>query len=104
MRAAGRFGVNVLAEQHDAYVRRAAPAGADRFAGVDHRTTAAGVPVLADALAFLECAIEAEHPAGDHWIVVGRVTRLGFDAAASPLVAFAGGFNGLRPLPLAPAS
>ena len=54
MRAAGRFGVNVLAEQHDAYVRRAAPAGADRFAGVDHRTTAAGVPVLADALAFLE--------------------------------------------------
>src|SRR5207237_5611730 len=32
MRRTGRFGVNVLGQQHEAFVRRATPAGADRFA------------------------------------------------------------------------
>jgi hypothetical protein len=29
-----------------------------------------GIPLLTDALATLECEIVAEHPTGDHWIVV----------------------------------
>ena len=75
MRRAGRFGVNVLGEAHEPYVRAAAPAGADRFAGIAWSRTASGVPRLAGAIAFLECAIDAEHRAGDHWIVVGHVER-----------------------------
>src|SRR5918912_680022 len=35
MRRAGRFGVNVLGRQHEDFARRATPAGADRFAGLD---------------------------------------------------------------------
>jgi 3-hydroxy-9,10-secoandrosta-1,3,5(10)-triene-9,17-dione monooxygenase reductase component len=65
MRRARRFGVNLLGAQHEDYVRRAAPADADRFAGIDWELTPSGVPRLGDALAFLECAIDAEHPAGD---------------------------------------
>ena len=72
---ARRFGVNVLGREHEGFARRAAPAGADRFAGLDGRSAAAASRCSRDALAALECEIVAEHPAGDHWIVVGRVTR-----------------------------
>ena len=88
MRRAGRFGVNVLGEAHAEYVRAAAPAGADRFAGVAWSRTDGGVPRLAGAITFLECSIEAEHRAGDHWIVVGRVERA-LTAPGLPLLTWA---------------
>ena len=52
-----------------------------------------GVPLLTDALATLECEIVAEHPAGDHWIVVGRVDDLRISPINDPLVFFAGAFR-----------
>ena len=55
---------------------RATPAGTDRFAGLDWQPGHRGIPLLTDALATLECEIVAEHPTGDHWIVVGRVDNL----------------------------
>jgi flavin reductase (DIM6/NTAB) family NADH-FMN oxidoreductase RutF len=54
------------------------------------------VPLLRDALAWLECEIVAEHPAGDHWIVVGRVDDLHISALSQPLVFFGGEFASLR--------
>jgi 3-hydroxy-9,10-secoandrosta-1,3,5(10)-triene-9,17-dione monooxygenase reductase component len=93
MRRAGRFGVNVLGRQHERFAIRATPAGADRFAGVDWELGRGGLPLLTDALAFLECEIVAEHPAGDHWIVVGRVDDLRISPINEPLVFFAGGFR-----------
>ena len=88
MRHAGRFTVHVLAAEHAGFVRRAAPAGADRFAEPD---------VLRDALASIECDIASEHAAGDHWIVVGRVRRLHAAAEGRPLVYFAGRFGVFEP-------
>ena len=35
MRRTGRFGVNILARQHERFAKRATPAGADRFAGLN---------------------------------------------------------------------
>jgi flavin reductase (DIM6/NTAB) family NADH-FMN oxidoreductase RutF len=70
MRRAGRLGVNVLGRDRESFVVRATPAGADRFADLDWEPGRDGVPLLTDALASLECEIVAEHPAGDHWIVV----------------------------------
>ncbi|MGZ6682299.1 MAG: flavin reductase family protein [Solirubrobacteraceae bacterium] len=96
MRRAGCFGVNVLGRQHERFVARAAPAGADRFAGLDWERGHAGVPLLCDALASLECEIVAEHPAGDHWIVVARVDALHVPPAKDPLVFFAGAFRALQ--------
>ena len=92
MRGARRFAVNVLARHHEDYVRRAVPPGADRFAGLDWRLGAGGTPVLPDALAVLVCALVAEHPAGDHWIVVGRVEAVRLRGPADPLVFFDGAF------------
>jgi 3-hydroxy-9,10-secoandrosta-1,3,5(10)-triene-9,17-dione monooxygenase reductase component len=77
-------------------VRRATPAGADRFAGLDWRFGAGGAPLLFDALATLECAIVAEHAAGDHWIVVGHVDHLRTSPAGEPLLFYAGQFAALR--------
>src|ERR671910_1498242 len=96
MRRAGRFAVNVLGRRHEQFAKRAAPAGADRFVGLDWEAGPHGSPRIADALAILECQIVAEHPAGDHWIVVGRVDHLSAAAIEEPLVFFAGEFGRLQ--------
>lgn len=88
MRAARGFAVHVLASRHGEFARRAAAPGADRFAEPD---------VLRDALAVIECDREAEHAAGDHSIVVGRVRRLQVSCDGDPLVYFAGGFGSFEP-------
>jgi 3-hydroxy-9,10-secoandrosta-1,3,5(10)-triene-9,17-dione monooxygenase reductase component len=93
MRRTGRFAVNVLARHHEPFARRATPPGADRFAGLDWEPGSSGLPLLCDALATLECEIVAEHPAGDHWIVVGQVSELHTTATKEPLVFFAGAFG-----------
>ena len=96
MRRTGRFGVNVLGHEYERFARRATPPGADRFAGLDWECGRAGVPLLTNALASLECQLVAEHPAGDHWIVVGRVDHLRISASNDPLIFFAGEFGALQ--------
>jgi len=96
MRRTGRFAVNVLARRHEGFARRATPAGSDRFAGLDWESGPHGSPLVTDALATLECQIVAEHPAGDHSIVVGRVDHLSAAGIEDPLVFFAGEFGGLQ--------
>jgi 3-hydroxy-9,10-secoandrosta-1,3,5(10)-triene-9,17-dione monooxygenase reductase component len=96
MRRAGWFGVNVLGHGHEAFARGAARAGADRFDGLRWALGHSGVPLVQDALATLECEIVAEHPAGDHWIVVGRVDDARLAPATDPLIFFAGGFGTVR--------
>jgi 3-hydroxy-9,10-secoandrosta-1,3,5(10)-triene-9,17-dione monooxygenase reductase component len=93
MRRTGRFAVNILGRQHKPFARRSTPAGADRFAGIDWQLGDTGVPLLTDAVASFECEIVAEHPAGDHWIVVGQVTDLHVSPVADPLIFFAGAFG-----------
>jgi 3-hydroxy-9,10-secoandrosta-1,3,5(10)-triene-9,17-dione monooxygenase reductase component len=94
MRRAKRLGISILGSRHEAFARRAAPAGADRFAGTDWALRR-GVPLLSHALAWLECELVAEHRAGDHWIVIAGVDRLRLFAADDPLVFFAGAYRHL---------
>jgi len=88
MRLARRFAVNVLAAHHGEFARRAAAPGADRFADP---------AVMRDALAVLQCDLEAEHAAGDHSIVVGRVRGLRVSSGTDPLVYFTGRLGGFEP-------
>ena len=96
MRRAGRFGVNVLGRQHERFAIRASPAGAERFVGLDWEPGRGGAPLVTDALVAVECEIVAEHPAGDHWIVLGRVEDVRTTASGDPLVFFAGAFAALE--------
>ena len=93
IRRARRFGVSVLARQHERFARSATPPGTDRFAGLDWDLGPGGLPLLTDALAALECEIVAEHPAGDHWIVVGHVHNMRVSPIKDPLIFFAGAFS-----------
>jgi len=96
MRRAGRFGVSVLDAAHAGGIRERAQPGADRLAGLDVDLLD-GVPIVRDALAALVCAIEAEHPAGDHTIVLGRVLAIRHGEERAPLVFFDGGFTTIPP-------
>jgi 3-hydroxy-9,10-secoandrosta-1,3,5(10)-triene-9,17-dione monooxygenase reductase component len=93
IRQTGRFGVNVLGRQHERFAVHATPRGADRFAGLDWKLGRTGVPLITDALASFECAIVAEHPTGDHWIIVGLVVHHHISPTENPLVFFAGAFR-----------
>jgi 3-hydroxy-9,10-secoandrosta-1,3,5(10)-triene-9,17-dione monooxygenase reductase component len=96
MRRTGRCGINILGRQHESFARRAALPGADRFAGLDWALGQGGAPLITDALSSFECEIVAEHPTGDHWIVVGRVDSMCTSPANDPLIFFDGAFRAVR--------
>jgi 3-hydroxy-9,10-secoandrosta-1,3,5(10)-triene-9,17-dione monooxygenase reductase component len=97
MREAGHFCVNVLAHDQTAVADIFASKGADKFAGVAWRPAESGAPILDGALAYVDCTLEAVHPAGDHDIVVGRVRALSSLREADPLLYHRGGFTTTRP-------
>ncbi len=91
----GAFTVNILGSHQEDVSRLFATRGADRFGTVAWRIGVGGSPVLDDVLAYLDCTIDAEHDAGDHVIVVGRVLDLGITAEASPLLFHRGTYGKL---------
>jgi 3-hydroxy-9,10-secoandrosta-1,3,5(10)-triene-9,17-dione monooxygenase reductase component len=93
IQAAGKFTVNVLNEHQEDVSRVFATKGADRFSRIGYRPSTNGSPILHDVLAYIDCDIEAEHDAGDHVIVVGRVLELGVLSEDGPLLFFRGGYG-----------
>ncbi|WP_169943915.1 flavin reductase family protein [Microbispora sp. H11081] len=97
LKAAGGLCVNVLAEDQREACERLAVSGGDKFTDLPWTLSPGGAPVLDGALAWIDCVVEAEHPAGDHVIVVARVTGLDRHADGGPLVFFGGRYGGFRP-------
>ncbi|WP_431898584.1 flavin reductase family protein [Nonomuraea sp. bgisy101] len=93
LRAARTLTVNVLAEHQQPVCAQLATKGGDKFAGLSWTRSPGGNPLLEGALAWLECSVEAEHPAGDHVIVVARVHQLDTHADGGPLLFFRGGYG-----------
>lgn len=59
----------------------------------------AGGPRIAGCVAALGCRLERVDEGGDHWILLGRVEELYFDAdSPDPLVWFGGKYRGLSAL------
>jgi len=75
LREAGRFVVNVLAGDQDDLARHFAASVPPiaMWNGIAVRDGGLDEPLLDGALAWLECRIAAEHPAGDHAFFVGEV-------------------------------
>ena len=99
IRRSGRFCVNVLAARQEAVCR--ALAGPRKFDDVDWTPSTTGMPRVTEAIAWIECEIDAVHDAGDHEIVVGRVLALEAGAASLPLLFFQGGYGRFAPLSFA---
>ena len=97
VREVGWFCVNILSEDQEAVCRAFAARGSKRFAGLGYRPARSGAPILSGVLAWIDCSIEAEHGAGDHVIVVGRVHDLGVAQEQRPLVFYQGGYGRYEP-------
>src|SRR5262245_55389208 len=96
---AGHFCINVLAEEQRELSRVFGSSGPHRFAGLTWSSTRDGAPVLDGVLAWAACQVEAVHPAGDHLVVVGRVTELGECSDGRPLLFYKGQYTGATALP-----
>ncbi|GAB5079165.1 flavin reductase family protein [Arthrobacter sp. AD-310] len=97
LRDAGSFTVNILPAEHQHLAGQFARSGTDKFAGVSHKASPLGNPVLDDALAWIDCELHAEYDGGDHTIVVAAVRHLSARQDAEPLLFFKGRFAGLSP-------
>lgn len=93
-RGARYFAVNVLAEEQRDIADRFARKGFDRFDGLKWSAGASGAPLLAGALATMECVVRQRVAAGDHDILVGEM--VGAHAAdGAPLIYFSSRFRSL---------
>lgn len=68
-----RFAVNVLAQGQDDIAEIFARYKGDRFAQVDHRIDAHGLPLIENAAAQFSCQTHQSIPMGDHSILIGQV-------------------------------
>jgi len=73
---AGRFCANILGADQQAECRQLATTGADKYADIPFRMSRNGSPILEDAIAWIDCAIEQVIDAGDHHFVLGRVLSM----------------------------
>ncbi|MGP8246285.1 MAG: flavin reductase family protein [Bryobacteraceae bacterium] len=93
-RAAGYFGLSVLAENQQSISERFARRGHNRFTGVPWHSGEFGVPLIDGCLAAMECAVDRRVSAGDHDILIGRMLRAHV-SEGRPLVHWAGNYRKL---------
>lgn len=65
------------------------------FDGYDWHACDKGVPLISHCLSRFECTQEAIHDAGDHAIIVGRVTRVNTQAG-KPLMFYSGQYGNFK--------
>lgn len=97
LHAKKRFGINVLRDDQrlisEYYARpERSHDQAEKQTGARFDRTSHGTPILADALAYLECRLNIEHIAGDHTIFIAEVEDVRFNAG-QPLLFFGGKYQ-----------
>lgn len=104
LRRTGRYAVNILGEGQralsDCFAGGPRPPedpasdrldDRDRLCGAEWRPGPAGLPVLVEAIASLECTLVDVHPAGDHDLFLARVdSATAAGAEPMPLLYYSG--------------
>jgi flavin reductase (DIM6/NTAB) family NADH-FMN oxidoreductase RutF len=101
LQASRRFTINVIGVADHALARRFArpdrPTGWSGLGGVELTRRDPDPPVLAQAAAWLDCAVRDVLPLGDHVCFVGEPLAMGRDPEARPLLYYRGRFHQLGP-------
>jgi 3-hydroxy-9,10-secoandrosta-1,3,5(10)-triene-9,17-dione monooxygenase reductase component len=85
-----QFCANVLADGQRELARVFASSAAGKFDSAGWSPAPAGTPVLDGALAWVTATVQTVHEAGDHQVVIGRVTGLGVCRAGPALLFYRG--------------
>lgn len=88
------FAINILRADQEALSRRFAMRGPKEVADLNWIHAVSGAPIMADALAYVDCRLAEILPGGDHDIFIGEI--LAGDARdGSPLLYFGGKYRRL---------
>lgn len=97
LREHGAFGVSILAGSHralaDRFAGRSGARGEDRFDGADWIELITGAPLLADALAAIDCTVERIIDWNTHALVIGRVEAVHLPGGTHALAYWRGGYR-----------
>lgn len=94
---AKRFCVNILSGHQREVCKALSSKAENKFENVSYRLSSAGLPIIDDALAWIDCDLDAVHEAGDHFIAVGKVQALAVEHPHQPLLFFKGGYGEFSP-------
>src|SRR6185295_5698209 len=78
VRTSGRFALSILDKKGSGLMTpfvRKLPDGASPFDGLRLQTTASGLSVLSDALAWVDCKVTGEFATADHVVIFGEVSE-----------------------------
>lgn len=89
----GRFGVNILGEEHEDVSTHFAQAGErETPESIRFQSSNGGSPIMDGAIAWFDCTVWNSYDGGDHTIFVGHVDH--FDApGGKPLLFFKGRYG-----------
>lgn len=89
------FCVNILKQDQKALAQAFAIKGKDKFTGVKITAGRTGAPVLAGALAIIECRVRQTIDGGDHLVFFGEIEHSSI-GAGEPLVFYKGDYRALK--------
>lgn len=88
----GRYAINILSAQQGEIAAAFARRADDKFERVSHSVSDAGLPLIAGALATIECEVVESPRGGTHTIFIGRVISASA-GAGHPLTYYRGRFG-----------
>ena len=91
---ATHYAINILSDEHRALSTHFATSSPDKFAGIDSYDGIAGLPLLPDCCALLQCKIVERVRTGDHVILIGEVLDAE-RADRGPLIFHRSAYHGL---------
>jgi len=93
LREAGKFCVNILADDQEDISRVFGSKADDKFSEIGWKRSANGAPLLNGVLAYIDCDLHSVLDGGDHDIILGAVTDLDVKHEGGALVFFRGGYG-----------
>lgn len=92
--ASGCFALNILTQEQEHLSRRFAQRGPKDIDDLKWIKATSGAPILADALAWVDCRLAEILPGGDHSIFLGEILA-GDSRGGAPLLYFCGKYRRL---------